>query len=271
MSRTLDVVRMSDVPDIYTYFVQGEQGGNIKIGVSKDPDRRVRDMQTGSPERLVLLGTLGEDQEQELHARFTHLRQHGEWFSPAPELVSFLTRSGCSKPHSRPIDLALCAEVTTPEQRWAERFGGEFIPYPQDDDDVYAWAHDIAWKLTGGKISDMCQCEKAGCPAGIGDTAGECWECECECEACATHMGLERLTDLSWVGAVVSHARAHVVAIGKPHKKQATEGVTAILAAVQDYLDLPGYGFHVMWTDGKTEWIWDTTDIVFMKAGLYRP
>ena len=27
---------------------------------------------------------------KEFHKRFAHLRQHGEWFTPAPELLEFI-------------------------------------------------------------------------------------------------------------------------------------------------------------------------------------
>ena len=60
----------------------------IKIGYSKDVQRRLRQMQTGNPDRLALMGeirTRGEDQdrslEASLHKRFSQQRlEHGEWF-----------------------------------------------------------------------------------------------------------------------------------------------------------------------------------------------
>jgi len=38
------------------YFIQGQQTKLIKIGVSKDPMKRLEDHQTSSPDRLTLLG-----------------------------------------------------------------------------------------------------------------------------------------------------------------------------------------------------------------------
>lgn len=76
------------------YFVQPQGGGLIKIGCAKDPEARLRNLQTASPVRLVILATMDGDilDEQRLHRRFRQLRQHGEWFAPAIELRSFISR-----------------------------------------------------------------------------------------------------------------------------------------------------------------------------------
>jgi hypothetical protein len=74
------------------YFVQAEVGGLLKIGFSTDPSDRLRHLQTGSPERLVLLHVMAGTPaiERWLHERFAHLRVHGEWFFPANELISLI-------------------------------------------------------------------------------------------------------------------------------------------------------------------------------------
>lgn len=74
------------------YFIQ-DAGGEIKIGFSdRDPMVRLSAMQTGNPRELRLLasipGTRGT--EQELHARFDHVRIRGEWFRPDPFLLGFI-------------------------------------------------------------------------------------------------------------------------------------------------------------------------------------
>lgn len=74
------------------YFVQSEHGGEIKIGRADDVARRLAGLQTGRPDKLVLLaaaqGTL--QQERELHERFAAFRVKGEWFSPAPEIMELV-------------------------------------------------------------------------------------------------------------------------------------------------------------------------------------
>jgi hypothetical protein len=79
------------------YFIQmvGSDSA-IKIGyTSKDPEKRVRDLQVGNPFELKLLGTIKGDKETEirLHFDFRHLNIRGEWFRPGLELVDFIHRS----------------------------------------------------------------------------------------------------------------------------------------------------------------------------------
>lgn len=82
---------------MYLYCIANSTG-SVKFGFSKDPDRRVRALQTGSSDELVLLETIPvpEDQvrqyERLLHAEFAHCRSRGEWFNINPEdAVSYLT------------------------------------------------------------------------------------------------------------------------------------------------------------------------------------
>lgn len=71
------------------YFIQAENGGPIKIGYSTDPEARVRALQPGHPERLVLRRSFpgGSLEEAALHRIFARYRLQGEWFSPVPLLA----------------------------------------------------------------------------------------------------------------------------------------------------------------------------------------
>lgn len=74
------------------YFIQAGNG-LIKIGVAANPRDRIRTLRTMSPAPLCLVLVLpgrGAAGESELHARFAEHRSHGEWFHPAPELISFI-------------------------------------------------------------------------------------------------------------------------------------------------------------------------------------
>lgn len=64
----------------------------IKIGWSKDVHARIRELQTGSPEDLVLLGFCHGDptDERNLHHQFRHLRIRGEWFAADLTLQHFI-------------------------------------------------------------------------------------------------------------------------------------------------------------------------------------
>jgi len=54
--------------DGYTYFVQCPEGGAIKIGwTSNEPERRIKQLLTGSPVPLQLIGLLTGNRERELH------------------------------------------------------------------------------------------------------------------------------------------------------------------------------------------------------------
>jgi hypothetical protein len=83
----------------YTMFLYciANSSGSVKFGFSKDPDRRLRSLQTGCEEELVLLETVRvpEDHVREyerlLHKEFAHLRTRGEWFKISGEdAVPFL-------------------------------------------------------------------------------------------------------------------------------------------------------------------------------------
>ena len=66
----------------YVYFIQSGSSGPVKIGLSADPERRTRQLQTGNPHTLelrhVIPGNVGI--ERQLHVRFAPARIRGEWF-----------------------------------------------------------------------------------------------------------------------------------------------------------------------------------------------
>lgn len=74
------------------YFVQGIDGGPIKIGRADEPALRLRELQLGSPVLLQLLAVVkgGRYREACLHEQFAILRMHGEWFSPGVDLLQWI-------------------------------------------------------------------------------------------------------------------------------------------------------------------------------------
>lgn len=74
------------------YFIQGEDGGPIKIGFTRYLPGRLADLQASSPARLRVVAASegGRDVEGVLHDRFAKHRLHGEWFAPYEELVAFV-------------------------------------------------------------------------------------------------------------------------------------------------------------------------------------
>ena len=75
------------------YFIGNISEGRVKIGVSKDPTFRLRGLQTGCPFRLSVLAIIngaGVKVEHELHRQFSNYRLHGEWFTLAPEINTYM-------------------------------------------------------------------------------------------------------------------------------------------------------------------------------------
>lgn len=68
------------------YIIQMAVTGDIKVGRSSDPPRRLRQLQTGAPHKLkLLLVAPGQGgREREVHralSRYRNRGQKGEWFS----------------------------------------------------------------------------------------------------------------------------------------------------------------------------------------------
>lgn len=75
------------------YFMT--DGDHIKIGyTSGDVQRRLHQLNTGSPSQLYLLGYIEgtKKMEHELHVKFGNerLRMNGEWFDGSPELIEYI-------------------------------------------------------------------------------------------------------------------------------------------------------------------------------------
>lgn len=81
------------------YFIQS--GDYVKIGYSKNPEKRLKSLQTGNqaPLKLLLVLDGGTDKEAELHERFAELRSRGEWFYHSNDLAHFIDNpNGRSEP-----------------------------------------------------------------------------------------------------------------------------------------------------------------------------
>ena len=73
----------------HVYFIQSIHGGPIKIGIARDIDVRLRELQVGNPHPLRVIGILknaGKKREGELHQHFLSTRLCGEWFEDTAEL-----------------------------------------------------------------------------------------------------------------------------------------------------------------------------------------
>lgn len=80
----------------YVYFIQKENEDIFKIGMTtKSPEKRLASIQTGSPDELILYGSISSSQpaklEKEIHKKYKNHRIRGEWYSiPVGEVKTFL-------------------------------------------------------------------------------------------------------------------------------------------------------------------------------------
>ena len=74
------------------YAIQAGEDGPIKVGIAANAASRVRDLQTGNPYKLRLLGysvvrkEWAIQWEKKVHERLKANRMEGEWFRVAPHV-----------------------------------------------------------------------------------------------------------------------------------------------------------------------------------------
>jgi len=111
-----------------TYFIQADSGGPVKIGKTGNPEQRLKDMQTGSPVKLMIIHIINEDVESQMHRRFAKHRIHGEWFKPEGELKKYLGQHNRAKSdwkHTPPHWHNPMTAITTLEEELTKKYGGE--------------------------------------------------------------------------------------------------------------------------------------------------
>lgn len=70
----------------YLYFIAC--GDAVKIGISDNPEARLKELQTGAPARMRIIAKFeqrGQD-EATLHNQLAHLHLYGEWFRHTSEI-----------------------------------------------------------------------------------------------------------------------------------------------------------------------------------------
>jgi len=69
----------------HIYLIQSLETGYYKIGISKHPNKRIKELQTGSPCELRLVQVFKSEHcitiEKTFHNMFSHLHMEGEWFN----------------------------------------------------------------------------------------------------------------------------------------------------------------------------------------------
>jgi len=73
------------------YFIQDTVNKFIKIGkTSGSLDDRLSTIQTGNPNRLVVLNVIEDEDDRAYHEKFQHCWHRGEWFTPSADLLEFI-------------------------------------------------------------------------------------------------------------------------------------------------------------------------------------
>ena len=79
------------------YLIRSKETGDYKIGISKNPQKRLKQLQTGNSSELELVETYKSKYankiEKTLHNLLSHYKKEGEWFElPLTEAMDFQSR-----------------------------------------------------------------------------------------------------------------------------------------------------------------------------------
>ena len=73
-----------NLPTMYVYAIRNKHTGRIKLGISENPERRLKELQIGNDCELELLAYREAanrfKDEKAIHNKHQHLRVRGEWF-----------------------------------------------------------------------------------------------------------------------------------------------------------------------------------------------
>ncbi len=78
---------MQEPEKSFLYVIAASENGPVKLGMSGNPERRLKQLQTGHAERLNLYHAEPVPEEKAriyerlLHKNIGHNRTHGEWFN----------------------------------------------------------------------------------------------------------------------------------------------------------------------------------------------
>lgn len=94
----------------YVYAIGPEHGEAIKVGIAADPRQRLKQLQTGNPQRLSILRRWGpmdraEAQriEADMHFLLGDFRESGEWFSVCAQGASVAMWAVAEIPPGSPV------------------------------------------------------------------------------------------------------------------------------------------------------------------------
>lgn len=77
------------------YLIQASDG-SIKIGIAKNPEKRLQGLQVACPLELKLLGCWEGDssEERRLHKKYEKSRNRNEWYHLTEEMMDLISKKG---------------------------------------------------------------------------------------------------------------------------------------------------------------------------------
>lgn len=72
---------------IKTYFFRNPTNNLIKIGKSKNPEKRANQIKGMAGSKLEIIAVIAKDVEHELHTKFKKYQAHSEWFNDKDGLI----------------------------------------------------------------------------------------------------------------------------------------------------------------------------------------
>lgn len=96
------------------YLIKSSEDSHYKIGVSKNPQKRLSTLQTGNSSQIILISeykTINAYKiEKVLHRKYSHFQRNGEWFNLSiKEELSFINE--CEKIEKNITDLIEAGNV----------------------------------------------------------------------------------------------------------------------------------------------------------------
>ena len=95
--KVIDALSRFEVPeemnDMFVYAIREVETGNIKLGISKDPEKRIKYLQIGNSGELELIGMFkaenGFKDERAIHDKNSDKKIRGEWFHKGVDMYEF--------------------------------------------------------------------------------------------------------------------------------------------------------------------------------------
>lgn len=79
------------------YLIQDMNNGFLKIGISKNPKKRLKQLQDSNPNYLKLISVIKNKPfgyEKDLHNLFDDLRFNKEWFKKSNSIINYFNKYG---------------------------------------------------------------------------------------------------------------------------------------------------------------------------------